>query len=131
MTTFIFFKAFMWEKFCLLEQLSNVKVPWIFIQACIHTNIDSTCACMTFKKAFCGLRTGRGKKECFGREITSMSFSIKPAGKWAAVVEEVKENMQNNYQHEHGCSPCDTSKLGISMFICLWTWTLPGKRKST
>lgn len=132
MTPFIcFLKALIWEKFCLLEHLSNVKVPWICIQACIHTNIDIICACMTFMKAFCGLRIGRRRKEGFGREIASMTFSIKPTGKWAAVVEEVKDNMQNNQQHEHGCSPCGTSStLRINLLIHLWTWTHPGKRKS-
>jgi len=32
-------------------------------------------------KAFCGLRIGRRRKGGFGREITSMTFSIKPKGK--------------------------------------------------
>jgi len=46
-------------------------------------------------------------------------------------VEEVKDNMQNNHQHEHGCSPCGTSsKLRINLLIHLWTWTQPEKRKS-
>lgn len=74
MTTFIFFKALIWEKFCLLEQLSDVKVPWICIEACIHTNIGITCACMTFMKAFCGLRAGRGKKECFWQRNNNNVF---------------------------------------------------------
>lgn len=100
------------------------------MQACIHTNIDITCACMTFMKALCGLRIGRRRKEAFGREIASMTFSMKPTGKWAAVVEEVKDNMQKNHQHEHGCSPCGTSsKQRINLLNHLCTWNSARKEK--
>lgn len=132
MTSFIclFKKTLLWEKFCLLQHLSDVKVPRICMQACIHTNIDITCACMTFMKALCGLRIGRRRKEAFGREITSMTSSMKPTGKWAAVVEEVKDNMQKNHQHERGCSPCGTSsKQRINLLNHLCTWNSARKEK--
>lgn len=69
-------------------------------------------------------------RRLFGREIASMTFSIKPTGKWAAVVEEVKDNMQKNHQHEHGCSPCGTSsKQRINLLNHLCTWNSARKEK--
>lgn len=131
MTSFIcFLEALIRENFCLLKHLSNVKVSWIYMQTCIHTNVDNTWAFMTFLKDLCGLRIGRRRKEVFWQRNSKYDFLHKPTRKWAAVVEEVKNNMQKNHQHEHGCSPCGiSSKQRISLLIHLHTWQSARKEK--
>lgn len=70
------------------------------------------------------------KEGSFWQRNSKYDFLHKPTGKWAAVVEEVKDNMQKNYQHEHGCSPCGiSSKQRISLLIYLHTWQPARKEK--